>query len=284
MFQYKLDMGNGTVFLAVSRSTELWEIPWNSENHDHAGYELHVMLAGKCKLEVEGRILQIRPKDAVLLPPGCFHRAVSTEGRQEHMVVTFTADGPLQQILQETVQGSRLYQVGGDMISLCRAIRSEMENRAQFRGAVMQNLLSLMMAYHLRLLHLPRREENDPISMRIGRKYTDEIDIYFEEDLAVANMDGLAERLHLSRTQVNRLLKKNYGVTFREKLIRARMVRAAWLLTHTDLRVEEVAVTVGYSSLSAFHEMFRSRFDTTPEKYRVISLRNRKETEAGPNG
>lgn len=278
MFQFKLDMGHGTIRLSISRSTEEWDVPWNCENHDHAEFELHTMLAGSCALEVEDKILQVCPGDAVLLPPGCFHRAVSTKGSQEHMVVLFTAEGPLEEILQDRVRECRKYPLERELLALCKKVRCELENGGQFCGTAMQNLLSLIMVYHLRMLELPQNEGNIPNSVEIGKKETKEIDSYFAMELSTARMEDLAARLHMSKAQVNRLLKKHYGVTFREKLIRAKMVRAAWLLTHTDLRVEEVAVTLGYRSLSAFHEMFRGRFDTTPERYRIISQNNIKGT------
>lgn len=85
-------------------------------------------------------------------------------------------------------------------------------------------------------------------------------------------MDALAAQLHLSRSQVGRVLKKLYGMTFREKLIRARMDQAAWLLRHTDRTVGEIAGEVGDLSESRFYQMFRSRFGMTPESYRSEKL------------
>lgn len=81
-------------------------------------------------------------------------------------------------------------------------------------------------------------------------------------------MEALAEELHLSRSQLNRFLKEQYGMTFREKLLRTRLDRASWLLRHTEKPVEDIVGAVGYSSESAFFQVFRKHFGMTPEKYR----------------
>ena len=46
------------------------------------------------------------------------------------------------------------------------------------------------------------------------------------------------------------------------------MSQAAWLLRNTALRVEDIAVSVGYENSSYFHRLFAARFGLSPKKYR----------------
>ena len=78
----------------------------------------------------------------------------------------------------------------------------------------------------------------------------------------------LAQRLNLSRRQVMRFLKQNYGMTFREKYLCSRMDYAAWLLRTTDWNTREIAQKVNYSSEFAFLSSFKKYFGVTPTEYR----------------
>ena len=105
-------------------------------------------------------------------------------------------------------------------------------------------------------------------------------DVFFEDHLTEgAYVEELAKELHLSRSQLNRFLKEQYGMSFREKLLQTRMDRASWLLRHTEKPVEEIAGEVGYRSESAFFQVFRKIFGQTPEKYRKQHTRGEIMTE-----
>jgi transcriptional regulator GlxA family with amidase domain len=74
--------------------------------------------------------------------------------------------------------------------------------------------------------------------------------------------------LNLSKRQLNRVLKKHYGMCFREKLCRARMDRAGWLLNTTEMSVSKICEEVGYLSETSFYKAFKRHYKMSPSKYR----------------
>ena len=78
----------------------------------------------------------------------------------------------------------------------------------------------------------------------------------------------LAVQMGMSPRQLVRVLQEQLGMTFRQKLLRARMDRAAWLLRTKDMPLEVIIGEVGYASASAFYQVFRKAFSMTPMKYR----------------
>ena len=78
----------------------------------------------------------------------------------------------------------------------------------------------------------------------------------------------LAQLLHLSERQLNRLMPKIFGMSFQEMLIASRMDFAKFLLRTTDLRIAEIASRVGYGTEGAFHKAFRRRLGVTPARFR----------------
>ena len=97
--------------------------------------------------------------------------------------------------------------------------------------------------------------------------------IYKIEQLLYANYDKelplstLAEMLHLSERQLSRVIKKQYGVGYREKNKELRMRSAARRLLRGE-SVTTVAWAVGYRSESAFYAAFKAYFGLSPAAYR----------------
>ena len=102
---------------------------------------------------------------------------------------------------------------------------------------------------------------------RIGR--SKRIDCFFSERYSEhVTLSDLAEALHLSKTQTNRILHAEFGVSFREKLRQTRLQEAKFLLCETDAAIDIIACKVGYESVSGFFSAFRAAFGMTPEQMR----------------
>ncbi len=76
----------------------------------------------------------------------------------------------------------------------------------------------------------------------------------------------LAEELHLSERQVERIIKKHFGYGF-HALITSYRMRAAELLLLRGTPVGEISEAVGYGSPSAFHRAFRNTYGCSPNEY-----------------
>ncbi|GIV09995.1 MAG: hypothetical protein KatS3mg020_0454 [Fimbriimonadales bacterium] len=77
-----------------------------------------------------------------------------------------------------------------------------------------------------------------------------------------------SERLCVSARQCQRLFRVAMGCSPSEYLTELRLRRAATLLASTNLSVSEIALEVGYLSLSHFSRVFRERFGKTPRAFR----------------
>lgn len=84
----------------------------------------------------------------------------------------------------------------------------------------------------------------------------------------------LAMCLHQSRSCFSKRFIDAAGEPPIHYLTRWRMRLAANLLASTSLRVSEVALRVGYGSVSAFSRAFKRRLSMAPVEYRrAVSLR-----------
>ncbi len=81
-------------------------------------------------------------------------------------------------------------------------------------------------------------------------------------------MQELADVLHVSEKHFCKLFRKQFGIPPQEFLINTRMEKARQLLAATDLKVKEIAGSVGYSSQLVFSQSFKKRYNTSPTAYR----------------
>ena len=62
--------------------------------------------------------------------------------------------------------------------------------------------------------------------------------------------------------------KKDTGMTFREYLLKVRIEKACFLLRNSNMTVNNIAGTVGYTEPAFFYKTFRKEIGLTPDDYR----------------
>jgi AraC-like DNA-binding protein len=78
----------------------------------------------------------------------------------------------------------------------------------------------------------------------------------------------VADEVGLAPRSLARRFERELGMTWRAALRRLRVLRAIEQLAGTDRSVTEIAMDVGYASLSAFQSAFRDLTGQTPSEYR----------------
>lgn len=79
----------------------------------------------------------------------------------------------------------------------------------------------------------------------------------------------MAAEIGLSRSRFEHLYKETFGISVNRDRIRARVKRAAELLTSGDLPVSQIGALVGYRSTAYFCNQFKAAYGMTPEEYRA---------------
>ncbi len=82
------------------------------------------------------------------------------------------------------------------------------------------------------------------------------------------SLQSMAEDLHYSPRQCQRLLYDSMGMSFSELLLDMRMTHAKELLRSTDETMEEIAEHSGFRSGKAFTRQFKEKEGITPSAYR----------------
>jgi AraC-like DNA-binding protein len=81
-------------------------------------------------------------------------------------------------------------------------------------------------------------------------------------------VNALAKQVAMSRSAFATRFSELVGESPLRYIARWRMVRAAELLRTTTQPLDEVAATLGYAALPAFHKAFKRQFGVAPAAYR----------------
>ena len=123
--------------------------------------------------------------------------------------------------------------------------------------------------YTVGLLFVQLLEESDRLTLGI-REQQSVLGVlrYLETNYAGGSLTDAARMLHCDVAWLSREIKRRTGRTYTELLQERRLRQAAWLLEHTNQRISDIALAVGYENVSYFHRIFRERFGLSPKKYR----------------
>ena len=82
------------------------------------------------------------------------------------------------------------------------------------------------------------------------------------------NVPAMAAQLHISAGYLQLLYKRQFGVSCMDDVIASRVRLAKDYLTHTRMRVQEIAAMCGYNNAEHFSRQFRKLCGATPGQFR----------------
>lgn len=88
---------------------------------------------------------------------------------------------------------------------------------------------------------------------------------HYADPLTVADVAAVV-RLHPGYAMT--VFRKAFGLTIQQFIVQHRMIHAQRALVTSDDRIIDIALSVGFNSLSRFNATFRNLFDCTPREFR----------------
>jgi len=244
--------------MAAEAPVKLWinayEAPRVTGYHAHETGQLFALREGLQVIETpSGRWVQ-PPGWIGWIAPRCAHAAQSfgaTAGWSLHidsMMAAALPDGPHVFAVTPLVQGLV------DRLTSMDATESLLEpRRARLVGVLIDELATGARPS----LHLPMPQDKRLAAMAAA----------VANDPALPDsIDEWADRIGMARRTLTRRFAVETGLSFAQWRQQARLLKAVELLSLKE-PVTAVALTVGYSSVSAFIEAFRKHFGRTPSRF-----------------
>lgn len=97
------------------------------------------------------------------------------------------------------------------------------------------------------------------------------IDEFFSQKyLTNVKINDLANDMNLSVRQVNRIMIKYFGVSFKTRLTEMRLLESALRLKTTNDSALTISRDCGFNNYNNFYTAFIKKFKVTPTKYRAL--------------
>lgn len=119
---------------------------------------------------------------------------------------------------------------------------------------------------------LPRRVQPEETAEEVCRYILKEL------KSSELNVERIAEAFHFHPAYLNRLFKKEKGVSVGQFLINERMKLAGAILETGQYNANETAEKVGYAHYTNFYNMFKKYYGISPAKYQEDFLRTKKQS------
>ncbi len=200
--------------------------------HKHNYSEIHIISGGSAIFKVSNETITVKDGEMLVIPKGIFHSWVNQSPDTLHsaLQIDIQIDDPAVIAVDSAV-------IRGMFNEIAKCNESN-------DHSVIATYIPLLCSY--------LKRSNDKNVSRIV-DYGMIIESFFSTCYnQPVNLCDLADRLHLSERQTERLVKEHTGNTFKEELASTRITIAKHLLNTTDMSLSDVAQYVGYHSYAGF--------------------------------
>ncbi len=205
--------------------------------HNHIYSEIHIVFSGKIEFFIEDKSYEFKKNEAFIIPKHKNHYCVSKS--ENAFSTSFQMDKDIS-VVEKNEVDSRI-------IELLKQELKEMPNSGNYSN--MAAYLSVIASAFW--------------NVSLGIKSATDSSFIIHDFFALnynrdARLEKLAERLHFSVKQTERMVKKITGMSFKQNLLKKRMEIADFLKMYTELTDLEISKYVGYETYSGYYKARRT--------------------------
>lgn len=197
---------------------------------------------------------------AILLPVDCPYEIQALDNLS-FFYITFSGSFS-NNLLERAIQKGNFYHIG-----IFTKIREQLAILCSLLSHSTPNQTELSIAIFSLLMYLSNttKQEHTPLYPPL---VSSAIAIMEEEYTYLYGIEELADKLETSKHHFIRLFTKSVGYSPLKYLTSIKLKKAKEQLTNTNLPLELVAISCGFSSSNYFSKVFKKEFGLSPTQYR----------------
>lgn len=246
--------------------------------HYHSCFEIHYVVSGEAKYLCGKNSLTLSERELMIIPPRMYHKEISQKNGTSKMTVTLDIFPPKSQALADinfyntfrrdeaTVLVIKNRALAEELLQIKEISKNKNEDySAREKLRALAHLFTVDL--YSELSSISPRDDKIKEDSTLSREYA--IDTFLALNfMSNSARDDLAEMLHLSPRQLNRIIKKSYGKSYREKLTEIRLEIALGFLKNTDKSITDISEELGYSSEASFSAFIKRTTGKSPREIR----------------
>lgn len=246
--------------------------------HFHDFYECYLLLSGTLRYQIESASFSIQPGDLLLIGPNQLHRPLFTQTDEpyERLVLWLSrsfverlstpetdlaACFSAQRLSANRLSAEQHEAITRQFFALLNATNSEQFGRDVLCSSLVTSLLvTLNRALAGRERALPRTDIRVSMLVKTISSY---LDAHLSEPIS---LDELSRTVFLSKYYLERVFRRETGVSIYQMLLQKRMIRARDLMREGH-SLTLVAQQCGFSEYSGFYKAFKNEYGISPREY-----------------
>ena len=246
--------------------------------HWHAPIEIVMPVRSVYRIEYADTAATLNEGEILLLCPGVLHHYYACEGERYIIQAEVTSVLNLREIdsiltmIQPglIIRKAELPEVYDRIYELVVRIEQEYQRGESFFEASIYSMLIeiFVLIARSRASEAPRFAEDDVRQKKYVEKFMSVCSYIYEHCTENLTLDDAASYSGFSKYHFTRLFKQFTGTTFYKYLNQKRITRAERSLSDMTLSVTDVAMSSGFTSMSAFIRMFKIMKGCTPSEFR----------------
>ena len=148
--------------------------------------------------------------------------------------------------------------------SLLVLLHDEFSSFKQGRHTMLNSLTMALMLNIFRAMS-PDISKHQRHFSNVAEDILSYIETHYHEKIS---LNDLAERCFYTPSYFSKLFKDTYSMTITDYVMNIRIEKSLMLLKNSDMTVDDICVSVGYSDRTKFYKHFKERMGMTPAEYR----------------
>ena len=242
--------------------------------HHHDDYEIYFLISGNRKYFVEDKIYTLQPHQVVIFKPNTPHQVTVNLNIPYERSLLYVSPSLFHNAINSCSSlkpflHTQVFNLSEDHFNRALSYLEKMNEESLKNDAFSYDMIKFTLAELL--LFISRHHNSSPIkSNGIDLRIQTAVDFILENHANPITLADAAEIASMSACHFSKSFHKTTGFSFRDFLIKARVEKARDLLESTNLRVSDIAQSVGFSTESLLAQGFRKFMGTTPCQYRKL--------------
>ena len=235
--------------------------------HSHAHYEIYFLVDGERTLLLSNALYRLTSPAIIVIPPHVSHK---TEGGPFERYNVNADSGYLDAFQKETLDTIALdvltptAEQADEIFSLLKRASelSDTRHREHIERAIFS--YTVLLLSELKRERQPSAPDGAPLPPLVLKV----IDYFNSNYASQISLDSVANEFFVSKGTVIYNFDKYLGISPMDYLLGIRLSRAKHLLSNTNDRVEDIAISCGFSSANYFGLIFKRKTGLSPSAYR----------------
>lgn len=255
---------------------------WSSVGHDHDHFELVYVKRGQADFETSEETVTLSAHNIVIIKPHQLHKFISLSKTMEFLVLSFTIDteadlsahsevSEIRDIISELTQRPHIVLAPGPKNAVLNALKRIIwarQHREKWDDFLIFLLLLELLVYLSREILSSSGFSGNEGTYDAMMRARDYITLNYDKHISLSE---LANHVYLSESYLSHSFKARFGLSPKNFILQTRINRAKELLSSTDMKINDIAVSVGFLSQQRFNDAFKRLENLTPLKYRKNS-------------